>query len=236
MANYFSLRPKQAFMNFFNLINLIEYLLFCVIFLPITVGLRYWKQLPSTDKWLNVFLILQVINFILFYFFYNKDIFDFIRYFSPLITIWCGTIFFREANNWRYWPIVLASLMSIAIHIEITLWLDIKYSIFFSSSFSYFLLMAYAFFSLKKQFDQSVVISLRSTPNFYQYIGFFIYGFTFSVSALATAYVIETSISMFIFIRVVEGIINVLVFGLFTIGMIQSYKLKVKSRLPLWEK
>ena len=223
-------------MNFYDYLSLIEHLFFCVIFLPITVGLRYWKNLPYTDKWLTLFLILQIINFFLFYFFYNKTIIDFMRYFSPLTTVWCGAIYFRVANNWRYWPIVLASLMSGAVVIETIALFDIQYSIFFSSSFSYFLLMAYAFFSLKKQLDQVVVISLQNTPNFYQYIGFFIYGFTFSVSELATAYVIGTSLSMFIFIRVAEAVINALIFGLFTIGMIQSYKLKVNPRLSVWGK
>lgn len=207
-------------MTLFDILDWIWYGFTAVIFLPLFLGLKEWRQLNRREHRLIIFLfsllMAELVGTVLRFSLIRNH---FIHYYVTLAVLWIAVTFYVDYSLQRRFLQTAIFFIALAIPVEIFLVLGFNQINTVTETIAWFTLALLAFINLKYLVVSPDITSLRENSLLYYHLGFFIIGFFRAGKACFVKYFIETSLDLYFFMDTLVVMGGAIAYGLFARGI-----------------
>lgn len=215
----------------FNGYDILYFIFFATILLPIALGVLRWRVLTRAERWVVLFLTALLMHELLAILCIALHTRNHFLYYIQTVAVLCsvaglydGTIG-RKNRLWQ-----LALLVSLLMVIEVFFWVGFNRINSATLSVSRLLPALYALMCLQRLFRAGATRPLSPDPMVYIHAGFFIFGAFSAITVYFKSYFIETSLDLYNLSTNLSVIMNAVAFGFFTAGFL---RIRSAYRIPI---
>lgn len=210
-------------MNVFDIFDIISYIFFSFIFIPIGVAIYRRRYLATPDKYILAFLLgYLLLSIIAATLLYNQQRNHFLYYFQTILAVILSYYLFIETNYLSKKQILTLKIASVSIillmFIEITfIGFNKINSVTLALSRTFMCVLSLVYLRQETKNIKLSFFDLKST--FWYQVGNFIFSFFSIFTSLFKNYFIETSLDLYLFFDTISILSIAVAFTVYAFGL-----------------